>query len=46
MEKYGQQLMSQDGRDEVIDAMQEMGDLLRFLIAILYIMPHPQHGVL
>lgn len=29
--KYGQCLMSQDGRDEVEDALQEMGDLLQYL---------------
>lgn len=29
--KYGQCLMSQDGRDEVEDAMQELGDLLQYL---------------
>jgi hypothetical protein len=28
--KYGQRLMSQDGRDDVIDAMQEVGDLLQY----------------
>lgn len=30
MEKYGQQLMTHDGRDDVIDALQEMGDLLQY----------------
>lgn len=31
IQKYGQPLMSQDGRDSVEDAMQEMGDLLQYL---------------
>ncbi len=30
MVKYGQPLMTKDGRDDVEDAMQEMGDLLQY----------------
>lgn len=30
-QKYGQPLMSRDGRDSVEDAMQDMGDLLQYL---------------
>lgn len=29
--KYGQPLMSQDGRDSVEDAMQEIGDCMQYL---------------
>lgn len=31
MAKYGQPLMTADGRDEVIDALQEVGDLLQYV---------------
>jgi len=31
-EKYGQSLMSDDGRDPYIDALQELGDLLQYLM--------------
>lgn len=30
LKKYGQGLMTNDGRDDVVDAMQEMGDLLQY----------------
>jgi hypothetical protein len=30
LKKYGQPLCTKDGRDDVIDAMQEMGDLLQY----------------
>lgn len=30
LKKYGQQLMSEDGRDDVVDAMQEAGDLIQY----------------
>lgn len=30
MSKYGQLLMTKDGRDDVIDALQELGDLLQY----------------
>jgi hypothetical protein len=30
LEKYGQRLMSQDGRDDVVDALQEAGDLIQY----------------
>jgi hypothetical protein len=30
LKKYNQVLMTKDGRDDVIDAMQEMGDLLQY----------------
>ncbi len=30
LKKYGQMLMTQDGRDDVVDAMQEAGDLLQY----------------
>ena len=29
--KYGQPLMSEDGRDTALDALQEMGDLLQYV---------------
>lgn len=29
-DKYGQPLMSKDGRDEIEDAMQELGDLMQY----------------
>jgi hypothetical protein len=31
MEKYGQPLMSDDGRDDIIDALQEAGDLIQYV---------------
>jgi hypothetical protein len=31
MKKYGQPLMSDDGRDSVVDALQEAGDLLQYI---------------
>lgn len=30
LSKYKQQLMTNDGRDDVIDAMQEMADLIQY----------------
>jgi len=29
-DKYGQPLMSKDGRDDIEDAMQELGDLMQY----------------
>lgn len=34
IEKYGQSLMSGDGRNEIEDARQEMGDLLQYVFKI------------
>lgn len=32
MKKYGQSLMTGDGRDDVLDAMQEAGDLIQYVM--------------
>ncbi len=31
MKKYGQPLMTDDGRDSIIDALQEAGDLMQYI---------------
>jgi len=32
LEKYGQHLMSKDGRNDIIDAKQELGDLMQYVM--------------
>lgn len=31
MKKYGQPLMTEDGRDDINDALQELGDLMQYI---------------